>query len=562
VELRPYQKESLSALWDWFRKNPQGAPLLVLPTGAGKSLVIAEAAKKVAERGKRVLILAHRRELLSQNYDKLAALMPFGNLGLYSAGLGRRDTSSDIVVAGIQSAYTKAEELGSFALVLIDEVHLVPPDGEGRYQTLINGLTAINPGIRFAGTTATPYRLGSGVLTTSGNLWTGIAHEVGIRELINQGYLSPLVSKGGTIRPNMKNIAIRAGEYVAEAMENAFNRLDLVEAAVEEIVAFGTSQDRKSWLIFSSGVKHAETIGEVLKRVGIKVGVVTGDTPPLFREQILQDFKAGELQALVNCDVLTTGFDHPGIDLIAVLRATQSTGLWVQICGRGCRIAEGKKDCLILDFGENALRHGPIDRIRLAYRTNPLTGKDETRVETIPCKECPHCKSLVVSSEKECGDCGYVWPDTMRLNHKPEASTASVLYQPEFKEFDVLKVVYDKHKKRDGDSVTMRVDYVMGEAAGVVIDKISEWVCLEHEGFAQRKAVSWWRMHAEDPTQDDYPDTVAEGLKRVGELKTPKRIRAQKDGKWWRVVKVLEWAKPVDAAADEDTLADEMGVNL
>ncbi len=564
MELRGYQSECVSASWDWFRKNPQGAPLVILPTGAGKSLVAAEIAKQVAEKGgdRRVLILAHRKELLEQNYAKLSQLMPWGRLGLYSAGLNRRDTSAQIVVAGVQSVYNKAEELGRFSLVQIDEVHLVPPEGEGRYRTLIEGLRRVNPAVRFLGMTATPYRLGSGLLTNSGDVWTGVAYEANIRDLIEQGYLCPLISKGSRFQANLAGVATRGGEFVSADMERAFNRLDLIEAAIEEVVRHG--EDRKSWLLFAAGVAHATAIAAVLNRVGIPCGSVTGETPPILRQQILDDFKHGRLRAVVNVDVLSTGFDHPGIDLIAVLRATKSTALWVQICGRGCRIAPDKENCLVLDYGGNALRFGPIDRIRIAYRKNPVTGADESSVATSPVKECPNCRSILPLSAKECPDCGHVFPDAMRLNHEPEASTAPVLSVPDPPiDVEVYKTDYDRHKKRDKPLPTLRADYSITMVEGVTVEKVSEWVCLEHEGFAGQKARKWWHERGGNLAVD-APETVEEALGRLGEIKNPRRLRIQRDGKYWRVLNVLEFHDAGEGGVgnEEEEFQEEFGVNL
>lgn len=520
--------------------------MLVLPTGSGKSVIIADIARRAAAGGRRVLILAHRAELLSQNYEKLAALMPWSKIGLYSASLKRRDTDANVLVAGIQSVYQRAEELGSFALVIIDEVHLVPPDGEGRYRTMIDGLTANNPSVRFLGLSATPWRLGSGLLTQSGGLWTEVAHEVSVRDLIGQGFLAPLVSKAGRQKPDMTKVAIRAGEYVSDAMEQAFNRLDLVEAAVEEIVAYGT--ERKSWLIFASGVSHAEKIAEVLNRVGIPTGVVTGNTDPLFRDASIRDFKSGRLRALVNCEVLTTGFDFPGIDLIAVLRATQSAALWVQICGRGMRIAEGKKDCLVLCYGGNAARHGPIDRVQIVKRWSTEKNEIVDTLETVPCRECPECRSLVPLASQECPDCGYAFLDVMRLNHGAIASDAPILSEPEPTfDVEVYATKYERHKKKDKPLPTLRADYSIVELDGAQAKKVSEWVCFEHEGWAKEKAHKWWHDHG-GLLSEDAPPTVDAALARIGELKPPKKIRIKRDGQYWRVLKVLEYASEAEVA--------------
>lgn len=563
MELRPYQAHALSALWDWFRRNPQGAPLLVLPTGAGKSVIIAEVAKRVAERGldRRVLVLAHRKELLEQNCDKFRSLAPFVSSGVYSAGLGKKEADAQVVFAGVQSVFRRAEQLGKFSLCVVDEAHLIPTDGEGMYRTLIDGLVAVNPQVRFAGCTATPYRLGSGFLAGGkDSLFTEVAYDANIADLIEQGYLSPLVSKACKHQADLSGVAVRAGEYVAEAMEKAFNRLDLVEAALAEVVEQGAG--RKSWLLFASGVNHAKRIGEVLKRVGVAAGVVTGDTPPMERGILLSDFKGGRLRALVNCDVLTTGFDHPGIDLIAVLRATKSTALWVQICGRGCRLAEGKRDCLILDFGGNGFRHGPLDTIKIAYRRNPLTGRDEGRVETATVKMCPACRALAVLKAQQCPNCGTPFPEPERVNHEAAASAAPLLSsQVKPVDVDVVNLHVKKHVRQDNGNVSLRVDYVISQIEGITVSVVSDYKSPTRGAGYFR---SWWREMGGDP-EEPIPLSVDEALSRIhdGELKTPKRIRIRPDGKWWRVVKVLEFREEVESdPVDEDAFVEETGFNL
>jgi DNA repair protein RadD len=554
MKLRDYQQETVSALWAWFRDNKEGAPLLVLPTGAGKSLVIAEIARAIASKGKRVLIVAHRKELVSQNFEKLATMMPFGSIGMYSAGLGRRDTDKAVIVAGIQSIYKKAEELGSFSLVLIDEVHLVPPDGEGRYRTLISELTAINPDIRFCGLTATPFRLGSGVLTESGDLWSDVAYEVKIKRLISQGYLSPIVSKGSKYAADLTGVRTVAGEFNSEQMEKAFNRLDIVEAALEEVVKYG--DDRKKWMIFASGVAHAETIGNVLSRVGVSNGIVIGDTPPLERAATLAAFKKGEIRALVGCEVLTTGFDEPGVDLVAVMRATKSTALWVQIVGRGCRIADGKKDCLVLDYGGNALRHGPIDTIELSYRKNPLTGETTTAVNTMPCKECPECQAILPLNAAGCDNCGTMFPNIFRINHEAEASSAPVLSEPSKKYIvDIVGTKYHRHEPKDKPTPSMRVDYAMAMVDDYPVKKVSEWVCFEHQGLAREKAVRWWLDRCIEHTA--IPDTIEDAMARLSEVRNPTKIEIEKDGKWWRVVRVVEFSGDSADAEERAKIEEE-----
>jgi DNA repair protein RadD len=565
MELREYQKAAIGALWLWFKQNPQGAPLLVIPTGGGKSLVLASIAKTIAGRGPkhRILIVVDSQELVQQNFEELSRLWPFGSIGKYSAGLKARDTSAQVIVAGIQSVYQRAAELGPFSLVMVDECHMTPPDGEGMYRTFFAGMLEQNPGVRFVGLTATPYRLGSGLLTQAGGLWTDVAFEVGIADLIKLGHLCPLVSKAGTASIDTSRLAVRAGEYQAEAAEKAFNQLDLVEAALEEVTRLGAG--RKSWLLFASGVSHAERIHQVLNRVGIATGLVTGNTPPLFREQAIREFKAGHLRALVNVDVLKKGFNHPGVDLVAILRATQSTALWVQMVGRGTRLAEGKTDCLVLDYGQHCQRLGPVDKVQITYRRCPLTGKTEGRVEAPPVKVCPHCRTVSLLSARECIDCGQPFPEPTRVQHEAQASSTPVLsVPPKPIEVTVFGTSYAKHEKKDSPVPTLRADHTLIQLGELPVSKVSEWVCLEHEGFALRKAVAWWRGRSTDPTQD-YPNSVGEAVERAkaGELRAPKRLRIVQDGKFWRVAAVLEFY-PDDHIQEEerDLLFEEEGINV
>lgn len=558
MELRPYQQACINAVWGWFRSNPTGAPLIVLPTGSGKSHIIAAIAKAVAGKGedRRVLILAPRMELVSQNHEKLRALWPDGNVGIYSAGLRKRDAHSQVIFAGIQSVYRKAEEIGPFTLVLIDECHLVPRDGNGMYRTLIDDLQKLNPATRFVGCSATPYRLDSGFIAGGGDsLFTDVCYDANIGDLIKHGYLSPLVSKSCVNQPSLTGVTVRAGEYAQEQLEGVFNRLDLVEAAVEEIVKYG--EGRKSWLVFASGVNHAENIAKAVAKAGVSCAVVTGETGSLTRELLINGFKHGEIRCLINVDVLTTGFDHPGVDLIAVLRATKSTALWVQVVGRGSRLAPDKKDCLVLDFGTNALRLGPIDKIRITYRRNPITGSKEGEVDSPPMKECLVCRSVVGIAAKECPDCGSPFAELAPIRHEAEASSAPIMSDQKepTKIVEVLNTHYKKHENPEKPKPTLRVDYVLSQLADVPVSKISEWVCFEHSGFPRGKAEAWWKervLHDEDPV----PVTIDEAVSRTEELRAAKKIEVQKDGKFWRVLRVCEWAEdlPEPVWMQEDDL--------
>jgi len=358
IEPRWYQTASNDAVWKYLSEK-SGNPVVVLPTGAGKSLVIAMLIRQALEFGGRVVVLAHRKELLQQNADELRGLIPGVDVGVYSAGLKSREIHNDVVIAGIQSVFRKAPDLGRRHLVLVDEAHLISDLEESMYRTFFAGID--QPGLRIVGLTATPFRTGTGPICGPDRQFHRIVFEAKTSPLIEQGFLCPITNKPADNQVNTDGVAIRGGEFVESDLQRAFGGdKGVVILACNEI--FEKCRNRHSVLIFASGVTHAEDIAIILREITReRVGVVTGETLDIERATMLADFKAQRLRWLVNCDVLTTGFNAKCVDAIAVLRATMSPGLFAQIVGRGLRLHESKTNCLLLDFGGNIARHGSID---------------------------------------------------------------------------------------------------------------------------------------------------------------------------------------------------------
>ena len=218
------------------------------------------------------------RELIAQNHAEMLGLWPEAPAGIYSAGLGRREADARILFAGIQSVHRKAAEIGHCDLVLIDEAHLIPAASATMYRRFLDELTAINPKLKVIGFTATPYRLDSGMLHEGeGALFTDIAYEVSVRDLIDQGYLCPLVSKQPKTRLDVAGVGSRGGEFIASELQAAVDKEAITRAAVSEIIAYGA--DRKSWLAFCSGVDHARHVAEEFRSRGITCATIFGDTP-------------------------------------------------------------------------------------------------------------------------------------------------------------------------------------------------------------------------------------------------------------------------------------------
>jgi len=499
MELRPYQLEAVEAVYDHLRTREDN-PCVVIPTAGGKTPVMATICRDaVAKWGGRVLILAHVKELLEQAVDKLHAMAPdlWMKIGVYSAGLKSRDTEHPIIVAGIQSVYRRAAELDRFDLVIVDECHLIPPDGEGMYRTFLSETKAVNPSVRLIGLTATPYRMTTGMICGPENLLNHVCYEIGVRELIVQGYLCPLKSKAGKRKVDTSGLHIRGGEFIAGEVEQLMDDDSLVRSACREIIEY--TQDRHTVLIFAAGVQHALHVQRVLGEMGHECGFVCGETLPFERAETIRRFRDGQLKYLVNVNVLTTGFDAPNIDCVALLRPTNSPGLYYQMVGRGFRLHPGKTDCLVLDFGGNILRHGPVDALEIKDRSS---GGGNA-----PAKECPQCQAVIHAAYAVCPDCGFEFPSRERQRHDGEASTEGILSGAiTDTEYEITETLYNVHVKRgapEDHPRSMRVDYRVG-----FNQYVSEWICFEHTGYARAKAEAWWRARSREPV----PDTAQEAV--------------------------------------------------
>jgi DNA repair protein RadD len=516
LTLRPYQQAAITSIYGYFQSH-KGNPLVVIPTAGGKSLVMAAFIEGVLKAwpDQRILIVTHVRELIAQNHAEMIGLWPEAPAGIYSAGLGKREAQARILFAGIQSIHRRAQEVGHTDLVLIDEAHLIPGNSSTMYRRFLDGLARINPALKVIGLTATPFRLDSGMLHEGKNaLFTDIAYEAPVRDLIDAGYLSPLVSKQPATRLDVSKVGTRAGDFIQRDLAAAVDKEAITRAAVTEIIEHG--RDRKSWLTFCSGVDHARHVAEEFSRQGITCRTIFGDTPKEERDAIIAAFKRGEIRALASMGVLTTGFNAPAVDLIALLRPTKSAGLYVQMVGRGTRLAPGKENCLVLDFAGNVRRHGPIDLVR--PRRPGEAGGGEA-----PTKVCPECDSIIALSATECPDCGHVFP-AREVKIAPTAATLPVL-SPKAQWLPVHGVSYSRHDKLGG-LPSLKVTYNCG------LRSYSEWVCIEHQGYARQKAAEWWRKRA---PSCPVPLTVAQAIAEAKRLARPSEISVRPSGRYFEV---------------------------
>lgn len=266
--------------------------------------------------------------------------------------------------------------------------------------------------MQVVGLTATPFRADTGLLTDTPEgavpgLFGCMVYDYPISRAVAEGYLAPLHPKPAKEMIDYNNVEVRMGDYKSEKTEKLAEETTI--AAVDEIIASG--HDRKGWLIFCPGVSHAEKVAEEMKRRGVACESICGSTPKEQRVAMIQDFRDGKLTALTNCNVLTHGFNVPHVDLIAMLRPTLSPVLYVQMVGRGTRLAPGKKSCLVLDFAGNVMRHGPLDALNIASSGKAAATPDNSPA---PVKICDECDVYNHAARRECLACGAAFPVVVR----------------------------------------------------------------------------------------------------------------------------------------------------
>lgn len=520
---RWYQSDAISAWWSDCVAR-QGNPLLVLPTGAGKSLVLAELIRSIMNKYPRqkILVMTHVAELIIQDLDAVIDQWPYAPVGIYSAGVGQKTLDKSVIIAGVQSLVkVPVEELPRFDLLFVDEAQLISPDATTSYRLVIDRLLAKNPKLKVTGLTATPYRLKGGHLLDCG-LFTHIAYDLTTPEafarLVSEGFLSRLVTKRTQTKLDTSGVGERGGEFIESELNAAVERQhDVTTTAISEMIAMRRNYN----LVFATSVTHAYEIADILKLRGEQVEVIHGGIGKKERTRILTDFKQKRLKWLINVNVLTTGFDAPHVDLLGILRPSKSVGLWVQILGRGLRVCQGKTDCLVMDFTSNTTKLGPIDDPAV-----PSRGKKKKKGGTGAIVAAKFCKGTMptgVKCERVCGcscrkcpDCGYEFdmndPEVFgRASEEDVMGTG----EPVVNDHSVTMVNYSLFQ-RDGKPDSIKVIYYVG------LEFYYAWLNPEIQGPARKLYEAWWKR-ASGGTEP--PMDCTEFIQRRSELSQPAQIK-------------------------------------
>ena len=353
--------------------------------------------------------MAHRKELVAQAENKLKSVWPDAPVGVLAAGMKRFQHNAQILVASRDTLASpkRLEKVGKFDYMIIDEAHNVPPSSLTRYKKIIDTLSE-RQAMKVMGCTATPYRMGQGYIygKRKDHFFKGLAYSVSIPELIQAGYLCRLsafaVNDNAIIDASKVSLKFKNGDFREKELEDIAMVDETIIEVINDWIDNAYTKGRTASVFFCVSVLHATKMTQYLQQYNIKAELITGETPNDKRDQILRDFEDGKIHALCNVGVLTEGWDAPRTDCIALLRPTQSIGLYVQMCGRGMRLHDDKDNCLLLDYGENVARHGCLDEVE----------PDESLPGRYKPKICASCNAINSPSAKECIECGQVFEST------------------------------------------------------------------------------------------------------------------------------------------------------
>lgn len=505
MELRPYQREAITASVQALKQGLN--PAVQLPTGAGKSLVIAHLASKFEAKGGRMIVLTHVKELVEQNEATLRRYSPSTKAGVICAGLDRDEGEQPVIFASIQSVFKRGKEFKDRGLhiTVIDEAHMVPPDGEGlMYKQFLQDADA-----RRMGLSATPWRLDGGVIYGEGRPFDVLAYQLPPADLVAQGYLSPLKGVETEWQLNTVGLQKTAGDYSQSKTSDRISAEGWLTGALQN--ALGLLKARKHILVFCPSVSTARQTAEWLNQKGHPAGIVFADSTD--RDEQLNAWKAGEFRFMCNVDILTTGFDFPALDAIICLRPTTSSALWVQMLGRGMRLAAGKTDCLVLDYVGNLARLGGVGTMEEWVKEKKgkleVVAQDEPKTRAKPVKASREVALQAI--------------DPM-LNR-----VAGMLVHVKKCSF-----VVRPSGRQPGKKILLAV-YDCETDQGISVD-VTQFVCVEYDGGARWHAEQWAkrRGYTNGPA---FPREAHQARVECYALPIPRRLQVRRQDGHMNVVR-------------------------
>ncbi len=516
-EKRQYQIDTVKAWWKDL--HVEGCkPVIALPTGSGKSVILGMLLKKYFKKypHNSVLIMSHTEQILRHDFDAVTAHVPDAPISFYSASIGEKEVSQ-ITIGGVQTVVHAKEKFMWTDLIIVDEVHAVSHKQEGSYRKILDGAYG-----KVTGMSATVFRTGHGYIhegkgTLFNKLSIDLTRGKAFTDLIDQGYLSDLVAVSPAAALNSDGVKMTGSDFNLKALAARHDRPAITNAILKDATTTYLKKYNK-WLVFAIDIQHCEHITSALRELGVSTELVhsemTGDD-----NVVIDAFKKGEFTALVSVGKLTTGFDVPDVDAILMLRPTVSPVLHVQMWGRGTRAAKGKRHCLALDYAGNFLRLGPINNVKLPTKSKGSSGGAPVM------KVCPECRTLAWPSQRVCNSCGHKFVFKTKL--KLKASTAEAVERkvkkgPTFKWYKVVDTVYHLQTFRNKKPVVV-VKYICNKGLKTIV----QYLMVEHTGYAQFKA-----MHILKNRGYNGEWKAHKVIEASSELRKVTHILADTDGKY------------------------------
>jgi len=397
--LRPYQEVAVSDASAALDKHNN--TIVVAPTGAGKTIMMSALIGKRHKKGKRVLVLQHRDELVEQNSIKFNKVNPYITTSIVNGTIKHWDGEAVFSMVQTMSRDANLRHRPKFDMVVIDESHHA---AARTYQKIIDAVLEDNEKAEIVGFTATPNR-GDGKGLKS--VFNNCSHQIELTTLIREGFLvkpiAYVIDVG--VQGELNEVRRLANDFDMEQVEAIMNRTIINERVVKEWLE--KASDRKT-VVFCSTIRHANALLNEFIANYINAEIVTGETPSNERADILHSLEFGDVQVVINVAVLTEGFDAPPVSCIVLTRPCSYKSTMVQMIGRGLRIIDQeihpgliKKDCIVLDFGTSILTHGALDE-----NVN-LDGAPENVNEAGPEKQCPECDFIIPANSRVCPNCGH-----------------------------------------------------------------------------------------------------------------------------------------------------------
>ena len=540
---RYYQKESYEAAFRDLKHKKGSSPLIVLPTGTGKSFVIALMAKHMAQYGARTLILSHKQELVTQNQEEM---LGFGvDCGTLCAGVGHPDVNHTAVSASIQTMHSRFKNnpnvAGSFKLILVDEAHMVNNKDTGRYRELLKMMAECMPGIGVVGLTATPFRTGQGYLTSGEHsIFSHICYEYGIKQAISDGYLCPVITPPTSARFNVSGLKIGSrGDYTEDSLRKIAAQNDNTHLALDECLNLQRTENRHGVIIFGATKAHCYEVERYMQSKGEKYYAITDDTSKTVRRKLIKDFKDRKIKGLISRDILTTGFNARHVDLVCFLRKTASLVLWIQSLGRGMRILKdweekifGKKiNCMVADFCSNVGFHPAIDSVDLFESVKAPVKREAKKNLDEAVKTCSNCTGENRIYARRCEWCDTSFSLEDVANHVSSFMSSGFIISPDDVAMagsavghNVFSVLMSKHPGKGGKPPTLRVDYNLG-----ISKSHKEFIPIGRTPFNGVDPVEWTRIFFGSEIRDV---DVALQMFHDKSYKKPKSIKILKMGKY------------------------------